>query len=155
MRRALGFIATAMIAMCPAFMASAQLPAADTTAAGSATPKSQPNPYPDVTPGDNIVIACDAVEKRAADSDVRVVLTISAMPGETTPGYAKVLATDEQVLKDAVRVRIPKLPSLEDHTVGLDVYVVSAANSDEHCNGGHMKISWLDMGQDILSLPRH
>jgi hypothetical protein len=86
------------------------------------------------------MIACDAVEKRAADSDVRVVLTISALPGEATPGYAKVLATDELLLKDAVRVRIPQLPSLEDHTVGLDVYVVGAAN-DEHCDAGHMKIS--------------
>jgi hypothetical protein len=136
MRRGLGLFAMAMIAICPAFMAVAQLPSAATLAA----PKNEPKPYPDVTPGDNIMIACDAVEKRAADSDVRVVLTISAVPGETTPGYAKVLATDESLLKDAVRVRIPELPSLEDHTVGLDVYVVGAAN-DEHCDAGHMKIS--------------
>jgi hypothetical protein len=139
MRRALGLFATAMIAMCPALTAVAQLPSA-ATAAATAAPKSEPKPYPDVTPGDNIMIACDAVEKRAADSDVRVVLTISALPGEATPGYAKVLATDELLLKDAVRVRIPQLPSLEDHTVGLDVYVVGAAN-DEHCDAGHMKIS--------------
>ena len=136
MRRALGVLVTAMIAMSPALTAVAQLPPAETTAAA----KSEPKPYPDVTPGDNIMIACDAVEKRAADSDVRVVLTISAVPGETAPGYAKVLATDELLLKDAVRVRIPALPSLEDHTVGLDVYVVGAAN-DEHCDAGHMKIS--------------
>lgn len=140
MRRVLGLVATAMIVMCPALTAVAQLPPADTTPVSVTTPRSEPKPYPDVTPGDNIMIACDAVEKRAADSDVRVVLTISALPGETAPGYAKVLATDEQVLKDAVRVRIPQLPSLEDHTVGLDVYVVGAAN-DEHCDAGHMKIS--------------
>ena len=140
MRRAFGFVAAAMIGMCPALTAVAQLPPADTTASPVVAPKSEPKPYPDVTPGDNIMIACDAVEKRAADSDVRVVLTISALPGESTPGYAKVLATDEQLLKDAVRVRIPELPSLEDHTVGLDVYVVGAAN-DEHCDAGHMKIS--------------
>ncbi|HLY06865.1 MAG TPA: hypothetical protein VKR31_14065 [Rhizomicrobium sp.] len=149
MRRALGLIATAMVTMCPALTAVAQLPAADGVAGTALPAKSEPKPYPDVTPGDNIMIACDAVEKRAADSDVRVVLTISAMPGESTPGYAKVLATDEQLLKDAVRVRIPQLPSLEDHTVGLDVYVVGAAN-DEHCDGGHMKISWLDMGRNLL-----
>lgn len=136
MRRALGLLATAIVAMFPALTAVAQLPPGDTPPA----PKSEPKTYPDVTPGDNIMIACDAVEKRAADSDVRVVLTISALPGEVTPGYAKVLATDEQLLKDAVRVRIPQLPSLEDHTVGLDVYVVGSAN-DEHCDGGHMKIS--------------
>ena len=136
MRRALGVFATVMLATCPAITAVAQLPSAATA---SAT-KNDPKPYPDVIPGDNIMIACDAVEKRAANSDVRVVLTISALPGESTPGYAKVLATDEQLLKDAVRVSIPKLPSLEDHTVGLDVYVVGAAN-DEHCDAGHMKIS--------------
>lgn len=136
MRRALGVIATAMLVICPAMTAVAQLPSGGPVVAT----KKEAKPYPDVTPGDNIVIACDAVEKRASDSDVRVVLTISAVPGETTPGYAKVLATDEQVLKDAVRVRIPQLPSLEDHTVGLDVYVVGSANA-EHCDGGHMKIS--------------
>ena len=135
MRRALGLFATVMLAVCPPLTAIVQLPPAETSTAS----KSEPKPYPDVIPGDNIMIACDAVEKRAADSDVRVVLTISAMPGETAPGYAKVLATDELLLKDAVRVRIPQLPSLEDHTVGLDVYVVGAAN--EHCDAGHMKIS--------------
>jgi hypothetical protein len=135
MRRALGLFATVMLAVSPSLAAIAQLPPVQAPTA----PKSEPKPYPDVTPGDNIMIACDAVAKRAADSDVRVVLTISAMPGETAPGYAKVLATDELLLKDAVRVRIPHLPSLEDHTVGLDVYVVGAAS--EHCDAGHMKIS--------------
>jgi hypothetical protein len=136
MRTALGVFATVMLTTCPAVTAIAQLPPVATVAA----PPSDPKPYPDVIPGDNIEIACEAVEKRTADSDVRVVLTISAQPGESEPGYAKVLATDEQLLKDAVRVRIPELPSLEDHTVGLDVYVVGSAN-DEHCDGGHMKIS--------------
>jgi hypothetical protein len=126
-----------MIATFPALNAVAQLPSASIA---TPAPKNEVRPYPDVTPGDNIMIACDAVEKRAADSDVRVVLTISALPGESTPGYAKVLATDEQLLKDAVRVRIPALPSLEDHTVGLDVYVVGSTNA-EHCDAGHMKIS--------------
>jgi hypothetical protein len=136
MRRGLGLIAAAMLVICPAMTAVAQLPSGGT----AVITKHEPKPYPDVTPGDNIVIACDAVEKRALDSDVRVVLTISAVPGETAPGYAKVLATDEQLLKDAVRVRIPQLASLEDHTVGLDVYVVGATNA-EHCDAGHMKIS--------------
>ena len=135
MRRTLGVLATAMLAFFPALTATAQLPPMQAT-----PPKSESRPYPDVTPGDNIMIACDAVQKRAADSDVRVVLTISAVPGEAAPGYAKVLATDEQLLKDAVRVRIPQLPNLEDHTVGLDVYVVGSANA-EHCDAGHMKIS--------------
>jgi hypothetical protein len=95
---------------------------------------------PSVMPGDNIAIACDAVQQRAVDSDVRVVLTISAVPGETPPGYKKVLATDEQLLKDAVRVRIPTVPELEDHTVNVNVYVVGEDGS-QHCDAGHMKIS--------------
>jgi hypothetical protein len=95
---------------------------------------------PNVVPGDQIAIACGAVEQRSAESDVRVVLTISAMPGESAPGYKKVLATDAQLLKDAVRVRIPDVPDLEDHTVDLNVYVVDDKGS-QHCNAGQMKIS--------------
>jgi hypothetical protein len=95
---------------------------------------------PKVAPGDQIAIACDPLQSRAADSDVRVVLTVSAMPGEADLGYKKVLATDAQLLKDAVRVRIPEAPDLDDHTVDLDVYVVNDKGS-QRCNAGHMKIS--------------
>ena len=95
---------------------------------------------PNVMPGDQIAIACGALEQRSADSDVRVVLTISAVPGESVPGYKKVLATDAQLLKDAVRVRIPSVPDLEDHTVDLNVYVVDDKGA-QRCNAGHMKIS--------------
>jgi hypothetical protein len=138
MRKVAGFIAVIVLAATlPGWTAIAQLPVSSTSVA----PKSEtPAPFPDVTPGDNIVIACDAVEKRAADSDVRVVLTISALPGESTTGYAKVLATDEHLFKDAVRVRIPQIQNLEQQTVGLDVYVVGSASAG-HCDAGHMKIS--------------
>ncbi|MGD0189248.1 MAG: hypothetical protein ABSD74_00750 [Rhizomicrobium sp.] len=92
-----------------------------------------------VAPGDQIAIACGPLEDRAPDSDVRVVLTISAVPGESAPGYKKVLATDAQLLKDAVRVRIPSVPDIQDHTVDLNVYVVSDKGSQQ-CNAGQMKI---------------
>jgi hypothetical protein len=95
---------------------------------------------PMVAPGDQIAIACDPLQSRAAGSDVRVVLTVSAMPGEADLGYKKVLATDAQLLKDAVRVRIPEEPNLNDRTVDLDVYVVNDKGS-QRCNAGHMKIS--------------
>lgn len=141
MRKVSGLVATTAIAAAvllafPALTAQAQLP----PHTGSPVAKVDASAF-DVIPGDDIVIACDAVEKRAADSDVRVVLTISAMPGEAAaPGYGKVLATDEHLLKDAVRVRIPDLPTLEDHTVGLDVYVVGDATA-QHCDAGRVKIS--------------
>ncbi len=136
MQKVSGFLATAALVLISAAAANAQLPPpADPVAA-----RSDKSAFPDLVPGDNIEIACEAVEKRAADSDVRVVLTISAMPGEAAPGYQKVLATDEQLLKDAVRVRIPHLPTLEDHTVGLDVYVVGSTTA-QHCEAGQVKIS--------------
>ena len=97
---------------------------------------------PSVTPGDQIAIACDALQNRTANSDVRVVLTISAIPGETDTDYTKVLATDEQLLKDSVRVRIPTVPELDDHTVDVNVYVVGDSG-EQRCRAGHMKISQL------------
>ena len=94
---------------------------------------------PYVNVGDQIGIACTALTKSNPQSDVRVVLTISAQPGDTQPGYSKVLATDEQVAHGAVRVRIPTVPDLEDRLVNVDVYVVGD-QSAQSCNAGHMKI---------------
>ena len=94
---------------------------------------------PYVNVGDQIGIACMALSKTNPQSDVRVVLTVSAQPGDTPPGYNKVLATDEQVAHGAVRVRIPTVPDLEDHMVSVDVYVVGDRTSAS-CDAGHLKI---------------
>lgn len=94
---------------------------------------------PTVAPGDEIAIACDALAYSEA-SDVRVVLTVSAAPTDAPTGYKKVLATDEQMLMGAVRVKIPNMPDLENRTVNLNVYVVKADGS-QACNGGQMKIA--------------
>ena|ERR1700679_2427917 len=95
---------------------------------------------PTVIPGDDIAISCDALSKSDASSDVRVVLTISAMPGENKPGIKRVMATNEEVSKGAVRVTIPQLPALDDRTVNLDVYVVDETGS-KTCDAGHVKIA--------------
>ena len=94
---------------------------------------------PTVSPGDEIAIACDALAYSGAD-DVRVVLTVSAAPADAPTGYKKVLATDEQMLLGAVRVKIPNMPDLENRTVNLNVYVVNAGGS-QACNGGQVKIA--------------
>jgi hypothetical protein len=94
---------------------------------------------PDVSPGDEIIIACAPIEQRAANSDVRVVLTIAAAPRDVPPGYKKVLATDEQLSKYGVRVRVPDVPDLPDHTVNLNVYVVNS-DSSRACDGGHVRV---------------
>jgi hypothetical protein len=132
----------------PAFAdGSSAMPPSQTTSsvASAATgstlpPDADVEVVPQVTPGDKISIACDALTKSNTDSDVRVVLTISAIPGETPPGYKKVLATDEHVAYGAVRVRIPTVPDIEDHTVNLDVYVVDQQGS-KSCDAGHVKIT--------------
>lgn len=94
---------------------------------------------PSVVPGDEIVVACAPIEQRDANSDVRVVLTIAAMPADLPPGYKKVLATDEQVGRYGVKVRVPNLPDLPDHTVNLNVYVVGQ-NASRDCDGGHLRV---------------
>jgi hypothetical protein len=95
---------------------------------------------PTVLPGDDIAIACDALIKSNANSDVRVVLTISAVPGETGAGIKRVMATNEQVANGAVRVRIPTVSALDDQTVNLDVYVVDQQGA-KSCDAGHVKIA--------------
>jgi len=109
------------------------------TAAGAAS-NAAGEVVPTVLPGDDIAISCDALTGSNANSDVRVVLTISAMPGESKPGIKRVMATNEEVGKGAVRVRVPELPALDDRTVNLDVYVVDEKGS-KSCDAGHVKIA--------------
>ncbi|MGH6871629.1 MAG: hypothetical protein ACREHE_08990 [Rhizomicrobium sp.] len=95
---------------------------------------------PTVLPGDDIAIACDALSKSDASSDVRVVLTISAMPGDIKPGIKRVMATNEEITKGAVRVRVPTVSELDDQTVNLNVYVVDEKGA-KSCDAGHVKIA--------------
>ncbi|MGD0142619.1 MAG: hypothetical protein ABSC92_05640 [Rhizomicrobium sp.] len=136
----IGFAGLAALAAAgPAFADGSKAPSSSTIAS-TLPADADVEIVPRVTPGDRISIACDALTKSKPDSDVRVVLTISAVPGETAPGYKKVLATDAQVAYGAVRVRIPTVPDIEDHTVNLDVYVVNAQGS-KSCDAGHVKIT--------------
>jgi hypothetical protein len=122
MRAGLSSLAICAIATCPAW-------------AGNEAPA----PDPVVKPGDEIAIACTALSHSDAESDVRVVLTVSAMPGDAGPGYKKVLATDAQVAHGAVRVRIPSVPDLENRTVNVDVYVVGDTGA-KSCDAGSVNI---------------
>ena len=94
---------------------------------------------PIVAPGEQIGIACDALLIAQQNSDVRVVLTVSAAPGESG-GYGKVLATEQKVSKGAVSVTVPNMPELADHTYDLSVYVMGAKKSLT-CDAGHVKVS--------------
>jgi hypothetical protein len=95
---------------------------------------------PVVAPGDMIGVACGPLQVAQKDSDVRVVMTIAAKPGEASPGYGKVLATDQKVASGAVRVTVPDLPDISDHTYDLTVYVVGTKGA-ETCDAGHVKVA--------------
>ena len=95
---------------------------------------------PVVAPGDQIGVACGPLQIAQKDSDVRVVLTISAMPGDDNPGYGKVLATEQKVAAGAVRVTVPDLPDISDHTYDLTVYVMGTKGA-QTCDAGHVKVA--------------
>jgi len=89
-------------------------------------------------PGDSIDIACAALATNPG-ADVRVVLMLAPVSGETNTGYRKLMATNEEVGKNSVRFRVPDTAGLENHTVHLKVYVVGDKGS-QSCDAGLMKI---------------
>lgn len=103
---------------------------------------------PNVQPGEQIMIACAPIEHRDANADVRVVLTIAAMPNDIAAGYKRVLATDEEIGKYGVRVRVPDVPDLPDHTVNLNVYVMNA-DSHRSCDAGHVRVVQRDRAHPL------
>lgn len=133
-------LAAAVLATGPAFAQAQKTPATKIVQFAPLGPEDEVVPV--VAPGEEIGIACEALEVTAPDNDVRVVLTISAAPAEEQPalGYKKILATNEELTKGAVRVRIPKVPELENHTVNVNVYVVNGEGSRK-CDAGHMRIA--------------
>lgn len=138
-RAAIVFLGTAPLLLAtPAFAGGT--PVKITAAPPGATLPSDMEVIPIVAPGEQIGIACDALQYTKPSSDVRVVLTISATPGETSPGYHQVMATNQQIANGAVRIQVPKVPDIQNHTVNLNVYVVDAALGNRSCDAGHVKI---------------
>jgi hypothetical protein len=126
---------TAMLAV-PVF---AQTPNPNAKFTQIPSPDNNTQALPDLAPGDDVAIACEAIERVADPSNVRVVLTIAAMPGDTSPGYKKILALNEKVTGSAVHLKVPNAPDLENHTVNLSVYVVDTGHSND-CEAGQYRI---------------
>jgi len=119
--------------------ALAQNTAPDTKASHIVAPPVAPAGLPDLAPGDEVAIACDPIRAVADPSDVRVVLTIAAAPGDSSPGYKKILALDEKVKGNAVHLKVPDAPDLPNHTVNMVVYVVDQSRSND-CDAGEYRI---------------
>jgi hypothetical protein len=129
-------LATAALGAVPAL---AQTPAAGAKISQISVPASSTEALPDLALGEDVAIACEAIERVADPSDVRVVLTIAAVPGDSSPGYKKILAVNEKVTGSAVHLKVPSAPDLENHTVNLSVYVVDGAHRND-CDGGQYRI---------------
>jgi len=130
-----GMVVTAALAAGPA-IAQAPLPGAKFSQISAPTNGID---APDLALGEDVAIACDAIERVADPSDVRVVLTIAAIPGDSSPGYKKILAVNEKVTGSAVHLKVPSAPDLENHTINLSVYVVDGAKHND-CDGGQYRI---------------
>jgi hypothetical protein len=102
-------------------------------------PESKAEAVPDLALGDDVAISCEAIERVADPSDVRVVLTIAAVPGDISPGYKKILAINEKVTGSAVHLKVPNAPDLANHTVDLAVYVADGTKNND-CDGGKYRI---------------
>jgi hypothetical protein len=95
---------------------------------------------PVVAPGDQIGVACGPLQIAQKDSDVRVVLTVSAKPGDKDSGYGKVLATEQKVAAGSVHVTVPDLPDISDHVYDLTVYVMGTKGA-QSCDAGHVEVA--------------
>jgi len=51
-----------------------------------------------------------------------------------------VLATDEERVNGSIRVKIPSMPDIQEHTVDVAVYVMGNSGA-QFCDGGHLKIT--------------
>ena len=93
---------------------------------------------PFVARGDQIAIACEPLNSATA-VDVRVVMQLNPTLGDLETGFKKVLATDETVESGAVHVRVPDVPDLANHTVHVQVYVLSASGQ-QSCDAGTIRV---------------
>jgi hypothetical protein len=134
----MGLVGTIITTAFAASSASAQAPLSGAKFAQISVPVVSMD-APDLALGEDVAIACDAIERVADPSDVRVVLTIAAVPGDDSPGYRKILAVNEKVTGSAVHLKVPSAPDLENHTVNLSVYVVDGGKRND-CDGGQYRI---------------
>ena len=92
---------------------------------------------PSVTRGQALTIACSEVRQPGAD--VRVIMRVTNTAGEMPTGYEAVLATDQQIGRGLVHVRVPDVPNLAQHTVDVTVVVVNRRGTHS-CDAGRVRI---------------
>jgi len=92
---------------------------------------------PTINRGDQFAIACDNI--KSAGSDVRVVMSLDDTADQQSTGYNAVLATKQVLSRHAVKVQVPDVPDLVNHTVTVKVYVTDAKGT-KACDAGRVHI---------------
>jgi hypothetical protein len=92
---------------------------------------------PNVGRGQNFKFTCSEIGRTG--TDVRVVLKLDPQPGEDAPGYDAVMATEQTVETGTVRVRVPDVPGIANHTVDVKIFITDG-NQTRSCDAGKIKI---------------
>lgn len=92
---------------------------------------------PNVARGQFLGIACSEAARNGVD--VRVVMQFGPIPGEAPLGIGALLATEQKVKGGLVRVKVPTLPEIANHTADVKVYVIDK-NGTSSCEAGRVKI---------------
>ncbi len=92
---------------------------------------------PNVGRGQDFKFSCSEIGRTG--TDVRVVLKLDPQRGEDTPGYDAVMATDQTVESGTVRVRVPDVPGIANHTVDVKIFITDG-HQTRSCDAGRIKI---------------
>jgi hypothetical protein len=93
----------------------------------------------DVHVGDTFRIMGDCVQ-RASSQKVRVVLTLADALGDGTSGYHSVIPTDQEIQGDALRVRVPDMPEVANHTFAVRLFLLGQ-DGPQICTAGAIRVA--------------
>jgi hypothetical protein len=92
-----------------------------------------------VSPGETLNIIGDCVMPMPSADNLRVVLTSTDSAASIEPGFRSVLATDQEMNGDTLKVRVPDLPETANRTFEVKVFRLGAERP-EICNAGAIRI---------------
>ena len=92
---------------------------------------------PNVGRGQDFKFSCSEIGRTG--TDVRVVLQFDPQTGGDAPGYDAVMATEQTVESGTVRVRVPDVPGIANHTVNVRIFITDGKQT-RSCDVGKIKI---------------
>jgi len=89
--------------------------------------------------GDAFDIVGDCFDMAQSSGEVRVVLALADKPSAANIGYREVLATEEDIGDQSLRVQVPAMPEMANHTFHVRVYALGRAKPSV-CDAGQVKV---------------